>query len=121
MALGRDTFEMVVHVSNRSLGFCCFAGVDAQGHSSAASFRGIAFARHIALRLCDLARANKLITAETLTTIFGAGKGEAFSTTISYTLGVGDLMVANVCKLDASEDTIAGVLVAAIIFPAIDI
>lgn len=56
-----------------------------------------------------------------MATILGAGHGESFGTAISHTLGVGDLVVADVGKLDAGEDTRASVLVATIVLPAIDI
>lgn len=61
-----------------------------------------------------------MVSAEALSTILGTCHGESSSSAIGDTLGVGDLVVTNVCKLDAGKNTSAGVLVATVVVPSTD-
>lgn len=119
--LERDSVEMSAHVWRRSLGSCCVGGVDRQSHAATTSLGGITFTGHAALRLGNLAGAIQLVSTEALSTILGACHGEPSSSAIGGTLGIGDLVVANVCKLDAGKNTSVSVLVATIVVPSTDL
>ena len=62
-----------------------------------------------------------MVSTEALSTILSTCHGESSSSAIGDTLAVGDLVVANVCKLDARKNTSASVLVATIVLPSTDI
>ena len=78
--------------------------VDAQGQTTTADLAVVTLARKLASALIDLLGTNKLVAAEALSTVLSSGDAEATVGTVVNTLGAGDLLVTNVCELEASED-----------------
>lgn len=99
-----------------SLGWCSF-GVDAESHSTTTFLRVIAFTRHVTLAVINSLGAD-LVIAEALSTILGSSNAESSGITVCSTFVVGDFVLSDVSELDASENSVLGISVAALVRPA---
>jgi hypothetical protein len=66
----------------------------------------IAFTLHAAEALIDGGAAPQSITTEALSPVLGTSHAVSLGFTVSYALGVGDFVVADVCECDAVQDTV---------------
>lgn len=78
---------------------------NAQCQTATTDLAVVTLARELACALINLVRPNKLVATEALSTIFGTGDTEATVCAVVNTLGGGDLLVADICKLETSKDT----------------
>jgi hypothetical protein len=89
--------------------------VNAESHATAADLLVIALTWHVALCLVDRSADSERVGAEALSSVFSTSHAETLAFAIGNTFGVGDLVVSNVCQLDASHDTVLGISKAALI------
>jgi hypothetical protein len=78
-------------------------GVHAQRQAASAGLGGVALARHVALAVGQAGAAGKLVVAEALSAILGAGQAVPLSAAVCCAFGVGDFVVADVREGDARE------------------
>jgi hypothetical protein len=83
-------------------------GVHAQGQATSAGLAVIAFASHIAYALIEIGSSGvKGVGAEALSAIFCACHAESLGIAVGDALCVGDFVVTDVGKLEASHDSVA--------------
>lgn len=78
----------------------------------------VTLARHVTLAVINRSAGRKRVGAEALSTIFSTSHAETPAFTVGNALGVGDLVVADVCQLDTGHDTISAISEAARVRPA---
>lgn len=78
--------------------------VNTQRHAASASLGGITLARHVTLALVQTGAAGQRVATEALPAILSASQAVALRRAVSRALSVGDFVVANIRKFDASEN-----------------
>jgi hypothetical protein len=84
--------------------------VHAQSQTTPTSLSSIAFARHVALCLSHGRAAVQLVSAEALAAVFCACHAESLGIAVSHTLSVGNRVLTDIGKGDASKSTIVKVV-----------
>jgi len=108
--------EMAADVSVALLGATLC--VDTESHASTAGLALVTLARHVTLAVLNRGAGSQRVGAEALSTVLSTGHAETPAFTVGNALGVGNLVVANVCQLDTSHDTISAISEAARVRPA---
>ncbi len=110
--------EMAVDVSGIARLLGTSLGVDAEDHASTTSLGVITLTRYATFAIINSRATNKGVATETLSTILRTSDAKSSSLTVGHTLGVGHGVLTNVGELDARENTIFCISIAAMIGPS---
>lgn len=81
--------------------------VNGEGQVTTTGLLLITLTGHVALVISQFSAANQGIAAEALPAVLSTGHAESFRVTISDAVCIGDLVLANIGKSDAAQNTVA--------------